>query len=51
MILQINLYDYPRGTGWPGWFNGANDFQRKMDEGFNNAGPYRFNIMGAHEPK
>ncbi|MDR3026168.1 DUF6443 domain-containing protein [Chryseobacterium sp.] len=46
-----NYYDGPGGTGWPGWFNGANNFQSQIDSGFNTAGPYRFNIMGAHEPK
>ncbi|WP_312992711.1 DUF6443 domain-containing protein [Chryseobacterium flavum] len=46
-----NFYDGPQGQGWPGFFNGANDFQSGLDQGFNNAGPYRMNIMGAHEPK
>ena len=46
-----NYYDGPGGTGWAGWFNGANNFQSEIDSGFNTAGPYRFHIMGAHEPK
>ncbi|WP_273005740.1 RHS repeat-associated core domain-containing protein [Chryseobacterium sp.] len=46
-----NFYDGPQGQGWPGFFNGANDFQSGLDQSFNNAGPYRMNIMGAHEPK
>ncbi|MFP3599469.1 RHS repeat domain-containing protein, partial [Chryseobacterium sp. SIMBA_029] len=46
-----NNYDGPGGQGWPGFFNDANTDQKMLDEGFNQAGPYRFHIMGAHEPK
>ncbi len=37
--------------GWPGIFNDGNIMQTKLDEGFNQAGPYRINVFGAHEPK
>ena len=37
--------------GWPGIFNDSNFVQGKLDEGFNQAGPYRINVFGAHEPK
>ena len=37
--------------GWPGIFNDGNIMQAKLDEGFNQAGPYRINVFGAHEPK
>ena len=40
---------YPEG--WPGIFNDGNIMQAKLDEGFNQAGPYRINVFGAHEPK
>ncbi|SFZ96091.1 RHS repeat domain-containing protein [Chryseobacterium limigenitum] len=46
-----NFYDGSSGSGWPGFFNGVNIDQKMLDEGFNQAGPYRYNIMGAHEPK
>ncbi|SHK53897.1 RHS repeat-associated core domain-containing protein [Chryseobacterium polytrichastri] len=46
-----NFYNGAGGTGWPGFFNDANTDQRMIDEGFNQAGPYGFHIMGAHEPK
>ncbi|WP_262904376.1 RHS repeat-associated core domain-containing protein [Chryseobacterium rhizoplanae] len=46
-----NFYSGPGGDGWPGFFNDANTHQRMLDEGFNQAGPYRYHIMGAHEPK
>ncbi|SEH49292.1 hypothetical protein SAMN05421593_0116 [Chryseobacterium culicis] len=32
-------------------FNDSNFVQGKLDEGFNQAGPYRINVFGAHEPK
>ncbi|MGG5211120.1 hypothetical protein ACQWU4_19560, partial [Chryseobacterium sp. MIQD13] len=40
---------YPKG--WPGLFDDGNMLQGKLDEGFNQAGPYRINVFGAHEPK
>jgi RHS repeat-associated protein len=40
---------------YPGGFNGyVNDVgsaQTELDNSFNNAGPYRINLLGAHEPK
>ena len=37
--------------GWPQLFDDGNMVQGKLDEGFNQAGPYRINVFGAHEPK
>jgi RHS repeat-associated protein len=37
--------------GWPGMFDDSNFVQGRLDEGFNQAGPYRINVFGAHEPK
>ncbi len=37
--------------GWPQYFDNANKTQAELDEGFNQAGPYRINLFGAHEPK
>jgi len=36
---------------WPGLFDDGNTFQKNLDNGFNQAGPYRINVFGAHEPK
>ncbi|WP_326983447.1 hypothetical protein VUJ46_02555 [Chryseobacterium sp. MYb264] len=47
-----NFYDDQNGNkGWSGFFNNANATQSMIDNGFNQAGPYRYSIMGAHEPK
>jgi RHS repeat-associated protein len=47
-----NFYDDGKGNqGWPGFFYNANATQRELDEGFNQAGPVRINLFGAHEPK
>jgi hypothetical protein len=37
--------------GWPQYYDSANKTQAELDEGFNQAGPYRINLFGAHEPK
>ena len=49
--ISVVYYDGKGNQGWPGFFNNANNTQREFDTGINNAGPYRINIFGVHEPK
>jgi len=49
-LLYFGLDNFYPG-GFNGYVNDVGSAQTELDNGFNNAGPYRINLLGAHEPK